>query len=247
MWAAIVLVAITALAAYVVTSRNARARFLMILPDSIPERAELMTYAMRKGRAGYADHCQACHGAELKGDRSRGIPDLTDKDWLYGSGRIVELERIVLYGIRSGHPKGWNLADMPGYARPVPYKRYKVETLTAREVKDLAAMILALRDSGQDPAAVARGAQLFHGENRGGCFDCHSHDARGDSAIGAPNLADPIWLYGDGSRRSIELSIERGRAGACPAWVGRLPLETARSIAVYVHSKAPQGAGNPNG
>jgi cytochrome c oxidase cbb3-type subunit 3 len=35
----------------------------------------------------YVDQCVACHGPEGKGDQTRGIPNLTDNEWLYGSRR----------------------------------------------------------------------------------------------------------------------------------------------------------------
>lgn len=35
----------------------------------------------------FADNCAACHGAEGKGNRSMGAPNLTDNEWLYGSNR----------------------------------------------------------------------------------------------------------------------------------------------------------------
>ena len=35
----------------------------------------------------FRDQCAACHGPEGKGDQTRGVPNLTDNDWLYGSTR----------------------------------------------------------------------------------------------------------------------------------------------------------------
>ena len=35
----------------------------------------------------FADNCAACHGPTGTGDRAQGAPDLTDRDWLYGSDR----------------------------------------------------------------------------------------------------------------------------------------------------------------
>jgi len=60
----------------------------------------------------------------------------------------------------------------------------------------------------------------------------------GDGAIGAPNLTDRVWLYGDGSRAAIFNSIAGGRAGACPAWIGRLSAGEIRALAVFVHAAA---------
>lgn len=43
--------------------------------------------ASRRGSAVFAQQCTICHGAEGKGDRKVGAPDLTDAIWLYGSSR----------------------------------------------------------------------------------------------------------------------------------------------------------------
>ena len=215
--------------------RNAiRARLMIANPDGIAGDGNLNRYALSEGRRGFAAHCASCHGQRLEGDRQLGIPNLTNGDWLYGTGRVSEIERIILYGIRSGHPKAWNLASMPAYATPNPYKAYKIEPLTPRDLNDVAAYLYAFRHKSPDPDAVARGARVF--SKAGQCFDCHGPDAKGDSAIGAPNLTDATWLYGDGSLPGITLSIAYGRAGACPPWIDRLAPATIRAIAVYVHS-----------
>lgn len=46
------------------------------------------------------------------------------------------------------------------------------------------------------------------------CAVCHGSDMRGNPAIGAPNLTDQIWLYGNGSVYDTERTILYGvRAG----------------------------------
>lgn len=42
------------------------------------------------------------------------------------------------------------------------------------------------------------------------CASCHGNTLRGNSAAGVPNLADQVWLYGDGSVSSIETTILYG-------------------------------------
>ncbi|TRC90392.1 cytochrome-c oxidase, cbb3-type subunit III, partial [Mesorhizobium sp. WSM4305] len=37
----------------------------------------------------FAENCVACHGANAKGNREFGAPDLTDAIWLYGSGEAA--------------------------------------------------------------------------------------------------------------------------------------------------------------
>jgi cytochrome c oxidase cbb3-type subunit III len=42
------------------------------------------------------------------------------------------------------------------------------------------------------------------------CSSCHGGDLRGNHRVGAPDLSDSIWLYGDGSIADIETSIRYG-------------------------------------
>jgi len=208
-------------------------RLLRADPETILADGDLAAAALSIGKRGFADHCAACHG-QGQADPARGIPDLRDGDHIYGSGRVAEIEQIVLHGIRSGDPRGWNLASMPAYAQLRPYAAEPIPALMPDEVQDLVQFIQSRHGNDVAAAAADRGAKLYSG--RAGCYDCHGPDGGGDETIGAPNLLDDVWLYGDKSSRSIELSIIRGRAGASPAYARVLtPLE-ARSIAVYVAS-----------
>lgn len=42
----------------------------------------------------FKENCAVCHGAEGKGNRSLGAPDLTDNEWLYGSDRDAIHDQI---------------------------------------------------------------------------------------------------------------------------------------------------------
>jgi cytochrome c oxidase cbb3-type subunit 3 len=53
--------------------------------------------------------------------------------------------------------------------------------------------------------------------------------------MGAPNLSDAIWLYGN-RKEDVVKSIETGRGGKMPAWIDRLDAVTIKSLAVYVQS-----------
>jgi cytochrome c oxidase cbb3-type subunit 3 len=166
----------------------------------------------------------------------RGAPDLTDKDWLYGEGSVSQIQQTITYGVRSGDPKGRSLASMPAFAHPDPAGREKVNPLAPGEIDDLVAFLFSIENRPADAAAAARGALLYSG--KGVCYDCHSRDAQGDQAIGAPNLSDNIWLYGDGSDRSVFRSVAQGRAGICPAWGQRFGPATLRALAVFVYAKS---------
>lgn len=49
----------------------------------------------------FADNCSACHGAEGKGDRTQGAPNLTDAIWLYGGDRdtITHTVNYARFGV----------------------------------------------------------------------------------------------------------------------------------------------------
>ncbi len=215
-------------------------------PDLVPQDPRLVAYANAMARPLWTENCASCHGADMKGKADLGAANLVDDDWLYGSGHVSEIEYTVTYGIRSGNPKARNLAFMPSFVRPNDTKE-KLQALSPAEIRDVSAYIFSLGGRRQEPGAVARGARLY--TDKGACYDCHTPDARGDHEVGAPNLTDNIWLYGDGSPRSVFRSIAEGHAGVCPAWQGRLtPLEI-RALAVLVNdrSHAAPAASQPSG
>ena len=216
--------------------RALRAHFLTVTADSIPGDAELMSFALPRGAAAYAEHCASCHGAHLQGDSSLAIPNLADGDWLYGSGRVSEIERVILYGIRSGNSRGWDLAHMPAFGTARPYDLYAVAPLSPGEIDDVVTYVLSLQRPQADGGAVERGKRIFYDNNKGVCNDCHGSDAKGDSAIGAPDLTDGVWLRGDGSRQGVSATVAHGLSGHCPAWINELSPVTIRAIALYVHS-----------
>lgn len=45
----------------------------------------------------FADNCASCHGADARGDREQGAPNLTDAIWLYG-GSEAEIARTITRG-----------------------------------------------------------------------------------------------------------------------------------------------------
>ncbi len=95
--------------------REMDARFLISTPDTVPNKPELVSFALPRGKSAFEKNCASCHGTTMKGDPLKGIPNLTDNDYLYGSGRVSQIERIIMYGIRSGNSKGWDLASMPAF------------------------------------------------------------------------------------------------------------------------------------
>ena len=214
-----------------VGNRHDRNRMMRADPETILANPDLTAIAMLIGRQGFAAHCAACHGTG-EGDHRRGVPDLTDGEYLYGEGQVAEIEAIILHGIRAGDSRGWELADMPAYARARPYAREPIAPLMPGQIGDVTQYLMRLRGKETDSAAAARGQTLFKGS--GACWDCHGPDGGGDIAIGAPSLADDVWLYGDGSTAAIAASIANGRAGRSPAFARHLTAGDVRAIAVYV-------------
>lgn len=235
-----VLVAAAALVAFVVvvaSRERVQAEILRGDPDTILADTELRPLALRRGEDVFASHCATCHGTEGKGDSKVGAPDLTDASFLYGRGRVAEIEQIVRHGIRSRDSRGFSLASMPAYASARPDLTEPLPPLTPREIEDVTQYILAFSGRVTDPVAASRGGVLFG--TRAGCWDCHSEDARGDSAIGAPDLTDDSWLYGDGSHDPIHRSIAYGRAGTSPAFKNQLTAAQIRDVSIFVASLAP--------
>jgi cbb3-type cytochrome c oxidase subunit III len=138
-------------------------------PDEISSNPTLLGYANDLGRSAFESNCTSCHDVDMKGSQAKGVPDLTDNIWLYDFGRVSDIERTVLYGIRSGLGKSHNVTDMPAIGRQ--------KALTPAEITDVIAYTLSLSKHPEDPAAIQRGSKLF--QDKGVCYDCHSRDATG--------------------------------------------------------------------
>ena len=232
---ALLVIAACMVAGGLLRERYMEARLLRADPGSVASDAALMEFSVARGRPIFRSRCAGCHERDGHGDQTEGIPDLTDNDWLYGTGQVLDIERVIDYGIRSHHPKTWNLAIMPAFGRPRPSETdARIAPLSPPQIRDLIEFILHEQGQDADVTASARGASIYLGT--GGCYDCHLADLRGDSAIGVPNLIDHITLYGDGGRQALFLTIANGRQGVCPAWAGRISPAGIRELALYVYS-----------
>ena len=125
---------------------------------------------------------------------------------------------------------------MPAFGTPRPYRRYNTPPLTPGEINDVTEYLLSPQHQTSDPDSSRRGRALYHDPIRGQCWDCHGDRAQGDASIGAPDLLDATWLYGNGSRTDIRESLTHGRAGTCPGWRGKLAPAMITAIAVYTHT-----------
>lgn len=163
--------------------------------------------AMGIGERLFANHCAGCHGSDARG--SKGFPNLADSDWLWGGTHEKIVESIA--GGRQG--------TMPPMAAAVG---------GAADVRNVAHYVLSLSGSPHDNVAAQLGKARF-----AACAACHGADGKGNPALGAPNLADRIWLHG-GSDEAVAESIARGRTSEMPAHKGKLTPAQIHLLTAYV-------------
>jgi cytochrome c oxidase cbb3-type subunit 3 len=206
--------------------RAALARELLrTYPQDIDAHPALVRFADAEARPLFAKNCAGCHGANMQGNAQIGAPALVGGHWLWGNGSVFQIERILLYGIRSGQPQALHVTDMPAFGL--------MGRLTDGQVRELVQYLMKLNRRPYDAEAANAGQMLFYSQKYG-CYDCHGTDAKGEADYGAPNLTANYWNNG-GSEQDIYDSIFYGRHRVMPTWQGRLSLEQIRSLAVYLH------------
>jgi len=165
--------------------------------------------AMAIGQRLFINNCATCHGSDARG--SKGFPNLTDGDWLHG-GTPAKIEETITLG-RTG--------VMPPMAAAVG---------SAADVRNVANYVMSLSGDPHNPIAAAAGKAKF-----AVCAACHGADGKGNVAIGAPNLADKIWLHGWGEQAIVDM-IDHGKTNVMPAQGGRLTPAQIHLLASYVWS-----------
>lgn len=169
--------------------------------------------AQKMGERLFLQNCALCHGSTAQG--AVGYPNLTDNDWLYG-GKAEE----ILLTIHNGRVGGMT-----------PWQKQLGES-GVRAVSEYVLNISGNQNSYQlNQAQVTQGKALFEAN----CVVCHGADAKGSTAVGAPNLTDDIWLFG-GDRETIQTTVRHGRAGVMPEWQTKLGNERVMLLAAYVRS-----------
>jgi cytochrome c oxidase cbb3-type subunit 3 len=163
--------------------------------------------AREMGQRLFLNSCAQCHGSDAGG--SKGFPNLTDKDWLYG-GSPENIKATITNG-RGG--------VMPAFGA----------VLDANQLKDVANYVRTLSGLPADDLKAARGAEVF----KANCAACHGPDGKGNVALGAPNLTDKAWLYG-GSENTILETVLKGRNAMMPAQEKVLSAEKIQLLTAYV-------------
>ena len=101
--------------------------------------------------------------------------------------------------------------------------------LDSKQIVDVANYVRSLSGLPVDSQKAALGAEVF----KANCIACHGLDAKGNIAIGAPNLTDKTWLYG-GSEATIIETVTKGRMAMMPAQDKVLSPEKIHLLATYV-------------
>ncbi len=164
--------------------------------------------AMAAAKNLFANNCATCHGADARG--TRGFPNLTDNDWVWGGNPETIYETIA-----NGR-KG----VMPGWAA----------ILGQQGVEEASAYVLSLSGRKVPADWVEPGKQRFATI----CVACHGADATGNQSLGAPNLTDKTWVYGS-SMDTIRDIVANGRNNEMPAHLALLGETKVKLLAGYVY------------
>ncbi len=167
--------------------------------------------AMAIGERVFMNNCAQCHGSDGRG--SKGFPNLTDGDWLWG-GAPEQIKTTLVQG---------RMGNMPPMAAAVG---------TPEDVKNVAHYVLSLSSSPHDSLRASLGKAKF-----GACAACHGIDGKGNTALGAPNLTDDIWLHGWGENAIIAM-INNGKVNQMPAQVDKLSAAQIHVLSAYVWSRS---------
>ena len=162
------------------------------------------------GQRLFLNYCAQCHGSD--GGGAKGYPSLRDRDWLYG-GDPAAIKASIESG-RTGTmpPLGALVGGHDG-------------------AKDVAHYVLSLSGRTYDSLRAFRGKQAYGAV----CAACHGAEGRGNQQLGAPNLADAVWLHGSSQEDIIE-TVLKGRKSEMPAHKAFLDPDKIHLLTGYVYS-----------
>lgn len=163
--------------------------------------------AMGIGERLFANNCAGCHGSDARG--SKGFPNLTDNDWLWG-GDPEKIKETITKG---------RMGMMPVMAAAVG---------GAEDVRNVANYVLSLSGGAHNSVAAQLGKAKF-----AACAACHGPEGKGTQALGAPNLTDKTWLHGWGED-AVMAMVNNGKTNVMPAHEKRLSPEQIHVLAAYV-------------
>ena len=164
--------------------------------------------AIKVGQRLFLQNCSQCHGSDARGQK--GFPNLTDDAWLYG-GEPQAIVTTIMHG-RVGQMPAWK------------------DALGEQGVKEVVSYTLSLSGRSVNAREAEAGKARFVV-----CAACHGTDGKGNPAVGAPDLTDRDWLFGD-SRADVTETVMNGRSGVMPAWKDILGEDKVQLVAAYVWS-----------
>ncbi|MBB1313625.1 MULTISPECIES: cytochrome-c oxidase, cbb3-type subunit III [Aliivibrio] len=169
--------------------------------------AEPMIVSSGKGL--FQTHCAACHRANGQGQKH--FPNLIDDVWLYGGS-----DSDILHSIKKGR-----YGAMAGWKNILPEE----------EIQNLSYYLASL----QQRPLNAPSLKIKQGETAfmKNCVVCHGGDAKGNQALGAPNLSDNVWLHG-GSIEEIQHTINDGLNNIMPAFEAQLSDNEILALAAFI-------------
>lgn len=88
------------------------------------------------------------------------------------------------------------------------------QQLGENNIENLTQYVLSLSNLEHDEERAASGESTF----LAACAACHTPSGTGNTALGAPNLTNDIWLYqapGQSVADSIRQTLRNGRNGTC--------------------------------
>ena len=166
--------------------------------------------ALTLGRSIFNNTCATCHGSTGQG--ATGYPNLTDGIWHWGGTPDLVLQ-TVLDGREGVMPEWGTALTSMGGENAVDYVIAYVNVLNDPQ------------DGMSNNFMAAQGKPLYDGL----CVACHGVDGKGNQELGAPDLTDDYWLYGN-SKESMRTTITQGRHGVMPAHRELLGETRARLI-----------------
>jgi cytochrome c oxidase cbb3-type subunit 3 len=164
--------------------------------------------AIKVGQRLFLQNCSQCHGSDARGQT--GFPNLTDNAWLYG-GEPAAIVTTIMQG-RIGQMPAWK------------------DALGEQGVQEVVSYTLSLSGRKVNAREAEAGKARFVV-----CAACHGTDGKGNPAVGAPDLTDQYWLFGD-SRAAVTETVMNGRSGVMPAWKDILGEDKVQLVAAYVWS-----------
>jgi cytochrome c oxidase cbb3-type subunit 3 len=162
----------------------------------------------KMGQRMFGNNCAQCHGADAKG--RYGFPNLTDGDWIFG-GTPEAIKTSITQGRQAAMPAWGTIVGDEG-------------------VSDVTAYVLTLNGREEEGGSASEGEKVYQTY----CVACHGPEAKGNPALGAPNLTNGIWLYG-GKVTEIAHSVRAGRNGVMPAHKSMLEEDKIHIITAYVY------------